>query len=710
MSSHDPELAGDTASAIAFLTRMYPNDPWHLVKIRPDGKPTARSFGTETAREAKGWIDAHQGVANLYFHVNRLTPGFADGKAKKEDVVDALFLHVDIDDLGAETRLRTFTPAPTAVIFSGGGFQAFWRLREPASPEAAERVNLAIAVALKGDKCHNADRIMRVPGTINVPGRRKKARGRVPVLARVVDDLCDWESVHELASFGVGGSTVASTAIVSPDELEVRRLRPEDLPETITPATRALIEHGDDLEHPIGSNEAKYPSRSEPVFRVACELKKAGCSDHFVVSVLLEPNFRISDSVREKARPKNYALRQVLSAGRAVADGWPHVDRSGGPRPTFANTLLALARLVLNFEYDLFRHRKFVGGHALQSFQGDLSDDGCAVLRKAILDEFGFDATKEHVRDAANTLCLENPGHPVRDYLRDLVWDRLPRVASWLSRYLGAPETELNGQIGTILLVAAVRRVRDPGCKFDTIVVLEGKQGTGKSTAIRILAGAENFSDADILTLDGKGQMEALEGVWLYEVSELEGMSRADTSKVKAFVSRFVDRARPAYARYPENRPRQNVFIGTTNDDKYLRDMTGNRRFWPVRTGVIDLVALERDRDQLWAEAAALEATNISIVLPERLWTAAAAEQADRLEDDPWLEVLRKVQGERIGDVWRVSTLGLLSESLQIKPEHQQNFHGKRLAHLMRQLGWDGPKILRFGAGGAARGYERKLK
>jgi predicted P-loop ATPase len=174
-------------------------------------------------------------------------------------------------------------------------------------------------------------------------------------------------------------------------------------------------------------------------------------------------------------------------------------------------------------------------------------------------------------------------------------------VDVWPTTYLGAEPTPLNKAIGRIVLLAGVRRIRRPGSKFDTIMVLEGPQGGGKSTAIKMLAGPENFSDQELLTLDAKAQMEALEGVWILEIAELEGISRADTAKVKAFASRSDDNARPAYARFKEKRPRQTIFIGTTNDDKYLRDMTGNRRFWPVKIGQIDLEALARDRDQLWA-------------------------------------------------------------------------------------------------------------
>ncbi len=200
--------------------------------------------------------------------------------------------------------------------------------------------------------------------------------------------------------------------------------------------------------------------------------------------------------------------------------------------------------------------------------------------------------------------------------------------------------------------------------------------------------------------------MELLEGVWIYEISELEGISRADTGKVKAFASRSVDRGRPAYGYFKENRPRQCILIGTTNDRQYLRDPTGNRRFLPVATGAIDLVALERDRDQLWAEAALLEEAGHSLILPEELWPVAQIEQDARLEDDPWLEVLGNISGRVSGAVERIGTSDLLSDKLQIPPERQQQYHLKRLAAVMQKLGWKGPIRIKM-SGRVVRGYER---
>ena len=369
------------------------------------------------------------------------------------------------------------------------------------------------------------------------------------------------------------------------------------------------------------------------------------------------------------------------------------------------NATIALQRLDLSFALDLFRHRKVGNGTLLEEQQGEISDDACARLRGVIIQEFNFDPKADNVRDAVTQLCLDHTFHPIRQFLDGLIWDGVPRLDRLLISYMGAEDTPLNEAIGRIMLLAAARRVREPGVKFDTVVILEGKQGTGKSTALQILAGPGNHSDNEILTLDTKGQMEAMEGVWIFELSEVSGLNRSEVQKTKAFASRGVDRARMAYGRYSEARPRQTIFVGTTNEYKYLKDRTGGRRFLPVKTGTIDLEALRRDRDQLWAEAAVREAQGEEITLPQELWEAAAVEQEERLEDDPWLERLAMVRGRASGDVVRASTSELLSEVLGIETSRQHSGHAKRLHELMRSLGWEQDKFKL--AGKTIRGLSR---
>ena len=338
-------------------------------------------------------------------------------------------------------------------------------------------------------------------------------------------------------------------------------------------------------------------------------------------------------------------------------------------------------------------------------------------VRQAVLLKFRFDPSINFTFDALKLMCLDRVFDPVLDYLDRLQWDGVSRLNSWLIDYCGANEIDLNKAIGRKMLVAAVRRVRSPGCKFDYIVVLESeKQGIGKSTALKLLAGAENFSDAEIIGLDKREQQESIQGVWIYEIGELEGMAKSDVRHMRLFASKTVDAARPAYGRSRVDRPRRCIFVATTNEDTYLRDTTGNRRFWPVRLhGVIpsadgkkmiDLAGVERDRDQLWAEAAAIEATGEPIVIPEKLWPHAEVQQLARMGLDPWADTLISALASRIRNrktidgkfalasdelgnaQWRVSTDHLLSDILLIPDERQNNAHTKRIGETMRSIGW----------------------
>ncbi|HEY2230547.1 MAG TPA: virulence-associated E family protein, partial [Xanthobacteraceae bacterium] len=289
---------------------------------------------------------------------------------------------------------------------------------------------------------------------------------------------------------------------------------------------------------------------------------------------------------------------------------WPDHDKGGEPKRTYRNARFAIAALGVTCRLDLFHNRKLIGEHVVDRWAGQLSDSACYALRQAIIDAYGFDPGKDNTNDAAISLCIEHhPFDPVMEYIDSLVWDGTQRLGIWLSYYLGAEDTPLNREIGKLVLVAAIRRARKPGTKFDHMLVLEGPEGRMKSTVILVLAGEDNFSDQTILGQRDKEQQELVAGVWLYEIPELAGMPKAEIEKVKAFITRTHDRARGAYERHRVDTPRRCIFIGTTNEDTYLRSQTGNRRFWPIKVGSIDIEALREDRDQLWAEAAKVEAT-----------------------------------------------------------------------------------------------------
>src|SRR5262249_10305671 len=185
--------------------------------------------------------------------------------------------------------------------------------------------------------------------------------------------------------------------------------------------------------------------------------------------------------------------------------------------PSLHNAIVALDSLGVECRYDVFHDRMLIGGHT-----EDGVDHVCLMIRDEILRRFGFDPGTQHIFDAVRRKCLQNRFDPVVDYLNSCSWDGVHRIDALLIVYLGAEYNALNRAIGRKTLLAAVRRAKFPGCKFDTIPVMDNsEQGEGKSTAIRILAGDENFSDQDILTNDPREQQELIRGVWIYELPEL---------------------------------------------------------------------------------------------------------------------------------------------------------------------------------------------
>jgi Virulence-associated protein E len=390
----------------------------------------------------------------------------------------------------------------------------------------------------------------------------------------------------------------------------------------------------------------------------------------------------------------------------------PDLTKDGAPRATLPNTKTAIELLGIECRYDLFKLQYSINGEVLDAYMTATVDDPALLrLREMVHERFGFDPTTDTVHTAVMTLANHHRQHPVRDYLDSLQWDRQPRLDLWLTSYAGVEDTPFVRAVGSLTLIAAVRRVRQPGIKFDEWLVLQGEQGNAKSQALQLLAvRPEWFSDQRVIGLSGRDAIEALSGRWIIEAAELHGMKNSDVEALKAFQSRDTDRGRLAYARTPIEAKRQCVIIGTTNSDTFLRDLTGNRRWWPVTTGTFDLEALKRDRDQLWAEAAAREASGESIRLPEALWPVAAEQQQARVIDNPFTTTLEeRLRGHPIDDENTAMTGIITSESLwvllEIRPGQRSQLHNENLGAAMKELGWK--KTRRRVAGRVAHVYQR---
>ena len=271
------------------------------------------------------------------------------------------------------------------------------------------------------------------------------------------------------------------------------------------------------------------------------------------------------------------------------------------------------------------------------------------------LERFYGISSKDRIFDAVNVVASENKFHPVRDYLDEREWDGVPRVESLLIDYLGADDNAYTRAVTRKALVAAVARIYRPGCKFDYMLTIRGRQGLGKSALIRKLGG-DWFSDS-FTTLQGKDAYEQVQGVWIMEVGELAGMRKAEAETIKLYISKQVDRFRPAYGRRLQEFPRQCIFIGTTNETQFLRDTTGNRRFWVVDTPnepAKDMWAelTEEVIGQIWAEAVEIYRQGEKLYLSRELERMARAVQEAYEEENPRAGIIADYLDRQLPPGW----------------------------------------------------------
>ena len=357
---------------------------------------------------------------------------------------------------------------------------------------------------------------------------------------------------------------------------------------------------------------------------------------------------------------------------------------SGAPRSLLANALhlfrsAAWAGVIAR---DQFALRTVARQATPWGFTGPWNEQQDALATEWLHHQDVYVSSDVTAR-AIETVAEENGFDPLRDYLTSVEWDRQPRLAGWMHHYLGAPDNPYTETVGTRWAISAVARALRPGCKADHVPILEGAQGQLKSTTCAILGG-EFYSD-DISDLGGKDAAMQTAAAWIIELPELDALSRAEQSRVKAFVSRSVDRFRPPYGRRVVELPRRSVFIGTVNHSTYLRDETGARRFWPITVGHVKKDELIRDRNQLWAEARYRFEAGESWWIEDATVTAlAAAEQSDRYDTDPWQAVISAWAGSQDS----ITVSDVLTQAIDRPTAQWTQADQSRVARCLRVTGW----------------------
>lgn len=414
---------------------------------------------------------------------------------------------------------------------------------------------------------------------------------------------------------------------------------------------------------------------------------------------------------KPRARPVGTAEKKAKrtpgtvdwEAGRAYSEDWrDDLAKTEGGKifRTLNNVLIALRQADVwkgCFGWNLFSSRLTV----LRALPGSLSP---GIIPRELtepditnvtdwMQHAGIIVGSSIVAEALRAVADEEAFHPVREYLHNLAWDGTRRLDSWMTDYLGVEDTSLHRAFASRWMIGLVARVFEPGCQFDTALILESHQGLKKSTALRVL-GEPWFTD-HVPDLHTKDAFEQLQGVWLIELAELTSFNKAESQRIKSFLTTRIDRFRPSFGRVAADHPRQCGFAGTINpgSDGYLRDETGARRFWIVLCAVgwkqgrqIDIAALSAVRDQLWAEAVSRYRTGEAWWLDtEELENQQVISAEERQIDDPREPKVWKFV-ENLAWVRMDQILG--GECLNIPVERWSRALRTEIGYIMSALKW----------------------
>lgn len=492
------------------------------------------------------------------------------------------------------------------------------------------------------------------------------------------------------AGGGVGGMSAA--ALADPDLMQ--DMAPERLRALDGPGVEALVRRlaragvtGLDLDRHLKAikdetkdSVVKMRDVYKAEKRVMARAKSASAAG---AGLELDPMFEPPEG-EDRAE----ILRGIREAMRTKAVG-PEGEEE--VRPLVGNVEVAL-RMGCGRVYPEFRFNELTS--KVETHNGDAVTDGvCNQLHSRLTLDFDAAFTKDAVFTQVDVQAARSTYHPVREYLDSLEWDGEKRLDDWVPRLLGAENTPYHCAVGGLVLCGGVERAYRPGCKQDYMSILEGGQGIGKSKAIRMLVPNQAwFLDKGFNVHDLDKTSENIQGAWIVEVGELKGMKMVDADALKQWLTQEQDHLCLKYVRRSQDFPRQCIFIGTTNRNRYLNDETGGRRFLPVQCGRIDVNGIIKERDQLWAEAVHLlhaEGVESAWSLYPSIEAMGKVVQASRRPDDPWTDsIMEFLEGKT-----RVHTAAIRAH-LGFK-EAKDIPYGcdGRIAGVMQGVhGWCGPK------------------
>jgi predicted P-loop ATPase len=646
-----------------------------------------------------------------------LLPRAAQGTGTADSVESGCVVWADLDDKDFKggrreiiSKLERLDPFPSAIVVSGGGLHLYYFLGEDTPAHEIEEANKRLAALSGGDKCHDRARVLRLPYSWHQKNIQRPVQLDFMHYSgadySILDLLDVWPECAASRSVSIEKIDHTSTAALSQavQQLMAKNQILSDLWIGIGKATGDQTGSGYD-------------------YAVARELLWLGATPEDTADAIA---YRVSE--RGKKKPITYYSRTV---GRALADVKRYkeqraeadrvLDGVDGPSsgdPITADKLIRypdthrtkageIVNNLHNVVSILTHDPRWAGQIKLNSFKNRIEVDGRSIsdqtstaLRLWIYRAYWLTVNKDLMSDAIDHVASTNKYHPVQEYLQSLRWDGTSRLATWLARLMGAEQTPLNSEIGTRWLVQGVARVMSAGSKTDGCLILQGPQGIGKSSALRILSVSPDwYRDSFVDIRTGRDAYSKLAGVWIYEFPELESTRGRDDRSVKAFLTSQVDTYRPAYAKYESEVPRQVVFAGTTNDQEILSDPTGSRRYWIVACTQCAFDKLEAEADQLWAEAMHIynqwnDPTRWAWELDPAVIQAKNAVNEKYQQQDTWTSFIETwlscndelhQTGATVADV--------MYHALLITPDRQSRAQATRTGSILSSLNWSKKRV-----------------
>ena len=756
VSKNSPQI--DSAAALSWL-RWIANSPQCVYSVsHAGGDWAAHPVSSKTLNTTLAAV-AHK---NIYFSPGQIRQAkIGAWKPGKGDISSIEYLWCDIDpspgrdaddiDLqlmgcpeksieGVVHGAVAGVPIPTAIVYSGRGYQCYWRLSAPlAMPEhqqAAEAAMRHLSQSLMGDSsCSETSHVLRLPGSIN-HGSAKKG----PLNSQAFVTYLDEARTYTLQDFGAAAPTRSQavgraqydidgvtenyhqienlTAWCDEHGIENLKIRyyivggdHDRLPGTSGPVPtewdygshKPANDAAKAYEQSAGTYAREDGSTSAALFAAVAECLRKAVPDEEILSMLMDHRPSFSSHIQKAKDPLYEARRQIARIRaklEAEQEAAPSSSSVSNEAPSVAsndiqrsskgvaywsthNVTIALELLGASVKHNLLTGSIEVSG--LEEYGhgpawSDLAEDWLTVH---LQEKMGFSRTGT-CGTLVRLIAHENRYHPIKNYLDGLKWDGVARLDSWLIDLAGVTDDAYTRAVSALPLIAAVRRVRQAGAKFDEMLVLVSEQGCFKSSALEALCPDRNwFGDSLPFGGDPKQTIEATRNKWIVEYADLAGISKKDHDSMKAFLSRTHDAARMAYARNVTEVPRQWIVIGTINGTEFLSDPTGNRRYWPVTvTKPFDLERLKSFRDQLWAEAAHREAAGESIRMDKSLWKEAAKAQQKHEVKNAMQDVLATALGDKSGCIAAVDLWEICGVPVERRKGNAQ------LKKAMEQLGW----------------------